>query len=151
MGRGNYCPSGECSSQWYIDHDNYLWDDFEHESWEIDYELLGYDIDDVMIAVQKRFPSFHPIDEWGSNYWAEHFLLENKFFRIGRADNEWSEAVFIQMKDDLWPEQESLASQHFATYCDGIRAIILDKLGELYLRTGPWTSARIKQGMEVSA
>ena len=40
MGRGNYCPSGELTDQWYIDYDGYVWDDDEHEEWERDYELL---------------------------------------------------------------------------------------------------------------
>lgn len=36
MGRGNYCPSGEATNQWHIDHDSYLRNDDEHE--KFDYE-----------------------------------------------------------------------------------------------------------------
>ena len=145
MGRGNYCPSGEATDQWYLDHDFYMWNDDEHEEFEIDWDLLGYDIDDVLADVKKRFPSFYSIDEWGDSYWGERFLLENKFFRIGRADNEWSEAVFIQMKDDLWPEEQNLANRHFKSYCDGILAILLDHLGQISLRCGPWMSKTLKK------
>lgn len=146
MGRGNYCPSGELTDKWYIDYDGYVWDDDEHEEWERDYELLEEDVCQIIEAIEKRFPSFSSIDTWGSNYWGEHFRLENKFFRIGTADNEWSQAVFIQMKDNLWPEEVNLASRHFQTYCDGIMSIMLDTLGEISLRCGAWCSRTVKKG-----
>ena len=39
MGRGNYCPKGEVTDQWYLDHDFYMWNDDEHEEYEIDAAL----------------------------------------------------------------------------------------------------------------
>ena len=77
MGRGNYCPKGEVTDQWYIDHDLYLWDDDEHDEDEVDYDLMLDDIDTLMISIRHRFPSFHEIKEWGDNYWGEKYLLEN--------------------------------------------------------------------------
>lgn len=143
MGRGNYCPKGEVTDQWYIDHDLYLWDDDEHDEDEVDYDLMLDDIDTLMISIRHRFPSFHKIKEWGDNYWGEKYLLENSYFRIGIADNQWSEAVFIQMKDDLWPELENLAIRHFDEYRKGIARLMLDMFGTIYLRSGPWTSSRV--------
>ncbi len=145
MGRGNYCPGGQVADQWYIDYDGYRWNDEEHHDYEIDEMLLDFDIDTILNAVKERFPSFSTADKYGDGYWAEHIRLENRFFRIGTADNQWSCAVFIQMKDDLWPEEENLARHHFQRYCDGIKAIMLDHLGEISLRCGAWCSRTLKK------
>lgn len=150
MGRGNYCPKGELTDQWYIDYDGYLWDDEEHDEYERDYDLLEDDVDAIMVSIRKRFPSFYPaVMEHGDGYWGEKFRLENSFFRIGTADNEWSEAVFIQMREDLWPEEENLARRHFPRYCEGIKKIMLETLGTIYLRNGPWMSSKLT--LEVAA
>jgi len=144
VGRGNFCPCGEFADQWYIDYDAYEWDDDEHEEYEIDYELLNEDIDILMDEICKRFPSFYREEKQMNHYWGQRQILENKFFVIGTADNEWSEAVFIQMKDDIWPcEQENLAIRHFESYCKGIREIMLDLFGTIYLRNGPWMSSKL--------
>lgn len=144
MGRGNYCPSGEVTDQWYIDHDLYQIED-EAEEYEIDYDLMRDDVSEVMDAIKQRFPSFYDDEKYGDGYWGEQYMLENKLFRIGTADNQWSEAVFIQMRDDLWPEQENLARQHFPRYCEGIKKIMLEFFGEIHLRNGPWMSEVLKK------
>ena len=143
MGRGNYCPSGEMTDQWYIDYDLYLWDDDDHAEYERDYDLLEDDIEVVMEAIKKRFPSFYPATEYGDSYWGERFRLENSFFRVGTADNQWSEAVFIKMRDDLWENEENLAGRHFDSYCRGIKEILLEFFGTIHLRCGPWMSSRL--------
>ena len=81
--------------------------------------------------------------EFGDGYWCEKFRLENSFFRIGTADNEWAEAVFIQMRDDLWENEENLAARHFESYQRGIQKILLEMHGTIYLRNGPWMSSKL--------
>lgn len=148
MGRGNYCPSGECSDQWYVDYDDYSYE--TDCDYEIDYELLMEDMDRALEAIKKRFPSFHETDKWGDQYWCEQYRLENKLFRIGTADNQWSGVLFLQMRQDLWIEQETLARRHFDQYSKAIRQIMLETFGKISLRRGAWCSRTIKLGEEES-
>lgn len=146
MGRGNYCPSGECADQWYVDYDDYR---YEHEDssmdYEIDYELLTDDLHVALEAIKKRFPSFRDDVKWGDGYWGEEYLLSNKLFRIGTADNTWSAVLFLQMRQDLWDYEETLARRHFEEYSKAILQIMLDTFGEISLRSGAWCSKKIKR------
>ena len=144
MGRGNYCPNGKLGFQWYIDYENYKIDDEE-----TDYELCDEDIRETLKLVQKRFPSFESCDRYPHEsyrtYWSEHILLENRFFEIGTAENEWSEAVFIREKSDTWPEHLNLCRKHFEEYKKGIEKILLDFFEEVYVRNGAWMSSVLKR------
>lgn len=152
MGRGNYCPSGECADQWYVDYDNYRYDEDEDEHYEgIDYEELMLDMEQVLEAIKKRFPSFRDDVKWGDGYWGEEYRLSNKLFRIGTADNQWSAVLFIQMRQDLWIEQETLAKRHLPEYSKAILQIMLETFGEISIRSGAWCSRTVRLGEEVSA
>jgi hypothetical protein len=146
MGRGNYCPSGECADQWYVDYDGYRYDEEEGERCEeIDFDLLQDDMNQALEAIKKRFPSFQNDEKWGDGYWGEKYLLSNKLFRIGMADNQWSAVLFLQMRDDLYPEQENLAGKHFSAYASALRQIMLEVFGEIHIRTSAWTSCAIRR------
>lgn len=147
MGRGNFCPCGDAADQWYIDYDFYRLNDDEHDEYETDYDLLDDDVNAAFLMIQNRFPSFSPCDKYMNHYWGQTARLENKYFYIGTADNEWSEAIFIVMKDDLYPEEEPLANRHFDQYCKGIQEILLDVFGTVYLRNGPWMSSKIEKAV----
>ncbi len=153
MGRGNYCPSGECSDQWYVEYDQYdIIDENEEPTGEYDWSLMMEDFDRAFEAIQKRFPSFEKVDDkWGDRYWGEQYRLENKLFMIGIADNTWSLALFIQMRKDLWIEQENLAKRHFPEYSKAILQIMLETFGEIGLRNGPWCSKTIRLVQEGAA
>lgn len=142
MGRGNYCPSGEMTDQWYIDHEMYQLED-EAGEYEIDFDLMQEDISEVMEAIKKRFPSFHDKNRFGDNYWGERYMLENQLFWIGTADNQWSEAIFIKERDDLGDFHGALARRHFPRYCEAIKQILLEMFGTIYLRNGPWMSSKL--------
>ena len=142
MGRGNFCVSGELGFQWYIDHDLYSMED-EANEYTTDYDMLQDDIESAVREIQHRFPSFSERRTMVDNCWAQEVLAENSLFVIGIADNQWSEAVFIKARDDLYPEDMNLARRHFNTYCDGIQRILLDMFGEVCLRCSAWTHQRI--------
>lgn len=149
MGRGNYCPMGQLTDQWYIDFDRYNFteeDDGGKYSW-FDEELLDEDLGNVMTEIEERFPSFcrcekNPTTKYGY-YWYEHVWLENKLFEIGTADNQWSQAIFIREKDNLEPEQYNLAGKHFEEYRNGIQDILLDYFETISLRAGAWCSSTL--------
>lgn len=143
MGRGNYCPKNRVSDQWYIDYDLYRLTDEDDDWTETDYDLLAEDLAGALKAIAKRFPSFRETDRRGDTYWCESIRLENRLFRVGTADNEWSEALFIEMRDDLCPEDVNLARRHLQSYRDGIEKILLEWFGEVARRNGPWMSSRI--------
>ena len=153
MGRGNYCPSGDCWDVWYVDYDKYEYDEEEDEHYQgVDYELICEDMHKALESIRKRFPSFEKVDgEWGSRYWGEEYCLKNKLFRVGLADNTWSMALFIQMRDDIWIEQENLAKRHLPEYSKAILQIMLETFGEISIRSGAWCSRTVRLGEEVSA
>ena len=143
MGRGNFCPSGELTDQWYIDYDVYRFDPEDENNFDVDYDLCQEDVRYLMREIQKKFPSFKEVDKWKDHYWNQHALLENSFFEIGTADNEWAMAIYIKEKDDIWDEHMNLASRHFENYTKGIQDILLDAFGTIYTRNGPWMSSRL--------
>ena len=146
MGRGNYCPAGDCTDQWYVEYDQYdIIGEDETPTGERDYDLMMEDFDLALRAIIKRFPSFDYVNGvYGDRYWDEEYRLENKLFRIGIADNTWSLALFLQMRRDLEPDQETLARRHFAAYSKAILTIMLETFGQISLRSGAWCSRTVR-------
>ncbi len=136
MGRGNFY-AGDPGDQWYIDYDLYDWDDPLTAS-----ELLQEDINQVLMAIRERFPSFHSCHKCLVRRDMD-IELENKFFWIGTAENQWSIALWIVMRDDEWEPDENLAMRHYWTYHDEIERMLLDQFGTICKRCGPWTSRTI--------
>lgn len=135
MGRGNFQATGVLSDQWYIDYDA-----FENDGqWDREYQ--GYMLNtELKELIQKRFPSFYDSDARVSR--DSSAMLENELFYIGLADNEWSVAVFLQSKDD-GEYSDGIVSRHFLEYTDGIKTILLDMFGTIYIRASAWTSGKI--------
>ncbi|MEG2624150.1 MAG: hypothetical protein RSC06_14750 [Clostridia bacterium] len=123
------------SDQWYIDYDA-----FENDG-QWDQEYQGYMLNtELKELIQKRFPSFYDSDARVSR--DSSAMLENELFYIGLADNEWSVAVFLQSKDD-GEYSDGIVSRHFLEYTDGIKTILLDMFGTIYIRASAWTSGKI--------
>ena len=151
MGRGNYCPVGELTYQWYIDYDRYKEKDEDGEDeyeWFDDY-MLNDDVGEIINRIEKRFSFFCRYEKHGvsrhAQYWNEYIWLKNKFFEIGVADNDWSYAFYIRENDELEPEELNLARKHFEEYKRGIQEILLDYYYEISLRNGAWMSSTLKK------
>ena len=145
MGRGNFCPCGKLTYQWYINNDLYEIDDYEY-----DFDTMMEDVNYAFSEIEKKFPSFHSCKRYLDHYWGQECLLENNLFEIGIADNQYSLAVWIKEKD-LWPESYPLAEKHFENYKNQIQEILLNIFGTISLRNGPWMSTEIRREHETSS
>ena len=139
MGRGNFRHNGEIGKEWYIDYDNYRMEDDETY---IDNDLLYEDENEILRLITEKYHSFHaPEKKYGDSYWGIVYQLENSIFRIGIADNQWSDAIFIEVRDDT--EYENLAKGLCEIYIAGIEDILKDYLGKVYVRNGAWMSKEL--------
>lgn len=147
MGRGNFCPCGNITFQWYINDANYYDGEFNEY---YDYDLEAEDIHYALEKIKERFPSFYECRECKDSYWGQVVRLKNKLFEIGTADNQWSAAIYIKECDNL-EENYGLAEKHFEEYKNGIKDILLDIFGEIYLRNGPWMSSKLTKEIDNEA
>lgn len=169
MGRGNVCVFGKYEGLYYIDRDHTdvyrrsdPMSDDECETrlmGDLDYaELTGgewvYDewgseeeLDDVLECFKdsfiKMFPSF---ERTKPQKWIDRStmaILENKLFYIGIEDNQWSEAVKLLQKEDLYDDHlEGLQKRHYQRYLDGMKKALLERLPSIGTYSGAWTSGR---------
>ena len=153
MGRENFCANGNLSDQWYIDNEWYEEPELDEngeetgETW-IDYEYMIEDVEEnILKAIEKRFPSFRKVSKTVDHYWGKCYKLENELFSIGIADNEWSLAIFIEENEEnvSWNGYQGLAEKHFQKYREGIEKILLDSYGSIYKRNTAWTSYKIER------
>ena len=124
MGRSNFWP-GELNQNfvWYVELDDP--DSFRDELIE------------AMFRIKDRFSTFAESKGWKGDV---QFLLSNGLYVIGIADNQVNNAITLQMREDLPPEQIPLAQKHFAEYKRGISKILLDMFGEVH-KYGGWFSS----------
>ena len=153
MGRGNFCASGKNSDQWYIDNEWYEETEIDEngeetgETW-IDYDFQIEDVEEnILKAIEKRFPSFRKTSKTIDHYWGKRYRLENELFSIGIADNEWSLAIFIEENEEnvSWNGYQGLAEKHFQRYKEGIEKILLESYGSIYKRGTAWTSRKVER------
>lgn len=103
----------------------------------------------------RRFPSFHRTtkETWirngpGGQYgeMSRRVLAENNLYYICAEDNEWSEAVELIQKEDVYDNHLlGLQAKHYQSYINGIRDALLDRLPSIGTYTGPWTSGTLKK------
>lgn len=151
MGRGNFLPIGIMTDQWYIDYERYwLYSEEEDEDSDPYFDDITRDIEleEVMMKIKERFPSFVEVEKSVDSYWGQVILLENELFDIGVADNEWSMAIWISERRDKDDSVLPLAMGHIENYKREIRRILLNYFGEISLRNGAWMSIRWTQEME---
>ncbi|WP_166542404.1 hypothetical protein [Acutalibacter sp. 1XD8-36] len=101
----------------------------------------------------QMFPGF---ERAGTNEWlrngpygdlSRRVILESKLFYVCVEDNEWSLAVELVQKEEPWglPWMENLQKQLYQKYLDGMKKALLNRLPGVGIRTGAWTSGRIKK------
>lgn len=125
--------------------------------WLYDEEGTSCEEEDVlecfMADFRQAFPSFvRPAKEvWltepGFGGCSRLVLLESKLFYICLEDNEWSLAVELIQKEEPWGDvwMENLQKRLYQKYLDGMRKALLNRLPGIGIRTGAWTSGRIKR------
>ena len=113
MGRGNYCPSGECADQWYVDYDGYRYDEEEGERCEeIDFDLLqddirkmtlGYKITPESSFVGNGMKGFLKRAVWRVNgFWVSQLAAQQSWFNNSAARG------FIQTKNHILQQQDTI-------------------------------------------
>ena len=145
MGKGNFMARGTYATQWFVDYDNYrVEDDYGGDTDDL---ALEDDVEWIMNSIQEKFPSFKPVDRRDNSmygrYWDCKIKLENKLFRIGIADNEWSYAVYIELNDEY--DYKNLAGTNYAKYIIFITQFFYNTGLEVYLRNGAWMSTPLRR------
>jgi len=150
MGKGNTCVFGDYEGLFYIDWDNFS-NEYEDEHGNIiqDYDLQWEEwensLHEFISDFSQKFKSFSKCDEWISG---EKAILENGFFYITIADNEWSMAIKLIQKEQGYYDNgniENLQAKHYKTYLEGIKECLFNQFEELGTYSGAWTSGRIRR------
>lgn len=167
MGRANCCTTGQYEGLFYIDNEDLhlytprgevAWEELEPRllrdisyeemnDWDyspIDTEQWFHDVmEEFKNEFVHRFPSFKPCDTWATR--DSHAILENGLFYIAFEDNEWSTAVELLQKEDLYGNLRPLRKKLYQTYLNGIRDALFKQFDNIYIRTGPWTSGKLSR------
>lgn len=170
MGRGNVCVNGEYEGLFYVDNDYFSMfynedgdavdvTEMEEGSYQRDdYELEWCDFlfddfkDDLIFSLKRKFKfeECHKYlsqsqDDVSTVYNYDHLaILENKLFFVCLVDNEWSTGVELIQKYNMYHDLSNLQKKHYKKYLKGIAEVLLDIVGEISLRSGPWTSSSIR-------
>lgn len=119
----------------------------------ISVNMLGED--DVLECFKddfcRRFPSFQRTepDTWIRNgaygNLCRQVILENGLFYVCVEDNEWSLAVELIQKEEMWGDvwMENLQKRLYQKYLDGMKTSLLKRLPGIGTYKGAWTSGRI--------
>ena len=92
----------------------------------------------VKAALMRRFKSFREADKWRDG--ERRVVLENEFFHVAVADNEWSAAWLLSERmdvDDTGPNR-ALMYRHCDAYLKAIKHALIDEWGEAIGYGGPW-------------
>ena len=133
------------------------YDELTGSEWVYDEEGTGNEEDDVLECFMADFCQMFPgFERAGTNEWlrngpygdlSRRVILESKLFYVCVEDNEWSLAVELVQKEEPWglPWMENLQKQLYQKYLDGMKKALLNRLPGVGIRTGAWTSGRIKR------
>ena len=133
------------------------YDELTGSEWVYDEEGTGNEEDDVLECFMADFCQMFPgFERAGTNEWlrngpygdlSRRVILESKLFYVCVEDNEWSLAVELLQKEEPWglPWMENLQKQLYQKYLDGMKKALLNRLPGVGIRTGAWTSGRIKK------
>lgn len=161
MGRGNVCVFGDYEGLYYVDRGyldfyvpidgeaddglfmeemnmndfpNYEYDEYISRSYYEDF------INEFVYLFCKKFKSF---TETGDDYGV---ILENELFQIEIEDNQWSYAVKLIQKEDVYDDHLSgLQKKHYENYLDGMKNILLRMFPSIGCYGGAWTHRTIKR------
>lgn len=165
MGRGNTLPHGVMDSKFfYIDFELIHGDDYYSRE---DYSLMQIEYEDwhelLRQKIMDRWDSFSYEGNWRHTFGVRedaYVLCKNSLVNIELVDNQWSMMLAVVIpEDDLnYPQNpaKNFAWDHMYNYYDGLLEIFKDWYGveklknQLFLRSGPWTSSKIKFKKEVA-
>ncbi len=128
--------------------------DLTSGEWVYDEVFTESELADILCefktAFCEMFPSFSPCepDTWIKNGpfgdYTRKAILENKLFYVCVEDNQWSMAVELIQKEPKWGYcLEGLQSKHAPKLKEGMKSCLLERLGRLFVYSGPWTSGLI--------
>jgi hypothetical protein len=122
--------------------------DGPHADWQYDPEESDANwkgmIEFMRERLTLRFNSFQPVDKWRYRY-GGHVVLENSFFQISVADNEWSAAWLLLEREDIddTGANRTLMRRHYPAYLEAIKNALLDGWGEAIGYGGAWVHGKI--------
>lgn len=161
MGRGNVCVFGDYEGLYYVDRGyldyyvpidgeadeglfmeememddftNYEYDEFISRSYYEDF------INEFIYLFTKRFNSFAKTgDDYG-------VILENELFQVEIEDNQWSYAVKLIQKEDVYDDHlVGLQKKHCENYLNSMKEILLKMFPSIGAYGGAWTHRTIKR------
>lgn len=142
MGAGNFLPrrrEGIEYELYYLDDDEFYYEPEDGGEREFD-DLMRQDaIDQIVAAVQERYPSFRNVKRWDRD---ELVLLENDIAELRIADNQWSTAIFVIGREDS--EHLNLHSRFVCFAGAFLKAVLLENYnGSVYGRKCAWTCIKL--------
>ena len=147
MGAGNWIPSGSNYLEWYGGY-YILYDDIAGEG---DYEeSLGYCLEDLIGELKYHLKTTVDGMYALSNEWRnrdEQVIAELGYVKVILADNQHSLAVYV-IHEEFECEDDIDDSDYYKSVYDNTFKNLTNFLQErypLYIRTGPWTSRRLKK------
>jgi hypothetical protein len=142
MGRGNVCVHGKYEGLYYVDYENFYYNELddegnETEEREFDQMAMEYTIENFKQEMLKS-GVFTKCDRW--HHRDIHVVLESNLFEIAIVDNEWSYAVMLLQKDDA---PVGFQKKHYESYLRKIREALFEQFSQLGVYGGAWTSGTI--------
>lgn len=140
MGRGNHWPAGANEYEFcmvYVEFPQYTSDN-QWAHWH----------SKLTAALLKGLPgSFYKADHWGEH--DEFILAHNNLIELRKADNEWSEAIILRVRqtdeDGRW---RGLAVRALEELSKKFFPYLKRQGYKLYVRDGAWQSTEWKPGNE---
>ena len=136
MGRSNVCVHGPYEGLYYVDYDNFYYDNETGER-EFDHYYMDDTIENFKCEMLKS-SVFTECDRW--HRCDIHVVLESKLFEIAIADNEWSYAVMLLQKEDA---SVGLQKKHYKSYLRKIRDALFEQFSKLGVYAGAWIHGTI--------
>jgi len=142
MGRGNVCVHGPYEGLYYVNYDNFYFnelDDNDNVTGELGFDqvYMEHTIENFKCEMLKS-GVFTECDSW--HYRDIHVILESKLFEIAIVDNEWSYAVMLLQKEDA---PVGLQKKHYESYLRKIRDALFEQFSKLGVYGGAWTHGTI--------
>lgn len=141
MGRGNWLPnSSEITdyAMYYVDvcglvdvcasEQEFFWEDL---------------VNSLKAAFERKYKNmFPPAKKWDRDCMV---LLENNLVQVVLADNGWAVAVAVVVPDNERFQYPQLGCEMLKYYDSFLKKTLTSLYpGQIYVRTGPWTSAKLK-------
>ena len=130
-------------------------EDLQSDEWYFDDVATGDEFDDIIgnfvDDFTAMFPSFEDKWTWTRSWYRDQLydvtlVAESRLFYIAIKDNEWSVAIMlIQKESPCGSNYDGLQAKHFQRYLDGMKKCLFNRLDELGIYAGAWTSGTIRK------